>query len=134
MESEPSVVVNGKAQKVSTEKGYLVLDKTWEQGDLIELSLPMEGRIVAAHERVEEKTGLRAVQYGPLVYCAEETDNVVDVLEALVDDDTQFAKQFHPELLGGINMLEGNELRLLPYYAWANREVGKMNTWFKQSQ
>jgi DUF1680 family protein len=30
-------------------------------------------------------------------------------------------------------MLEGNGLRLIPYYAWANREVGKMNVWFKEA-
>lgn len=132
-ETAPSVHINGEAQKVSTEKGYLVLEGRWEQGDVIELSIPMESRIIAAHESVEQKTGLRAVQYGPLVYCAEETDNEVDVLEALVNDATSFDAQYHPELLGGVNMLESDNLRLVPYYAWANREVGKMNVWFKES-
>jgi DUF1680 family protein len=28
-------------------------------------------------------------------------------------------------------MLKGEEINLIPYYAWANREVGKMNVWFK---
>jgi len=132
-ELAPSVYINGEAQKVSTEKGYLVLEGTWEQGDVIELSIPMESRIIAAHESVEQKTGLRAVQYGPLVYCAEEIDNESDVLFALVNDTTSFVAQYHPELLGGVNVLEGEELRLIPYYAWANREVGKMNVWFKES-
>ena len=34
----------------------------------------------------------------------------------------------------GVNILEGEELTLIPYYAWANREVGKMNVWFNQKQ
>jgi DUF1680 family protein len=71
------------------------------------------------------------VQYGPLVYCAEEIDNTSDILEAKISPDSRFEAQFSPDLLGGINMLEGEEIRLIPYYAWANREVGKMNVWFK---
>lgn len=132
--NSPSVWVNGEAQKIHLEKGYLVLEGTWEQGDIIEINLPMEVRIIAAHESVEQKTDLRAIQYGPLVYCAEEIDNAVDVLEAKVDDATSFTAQYHPELLGGVNVLESDNLTLVPYYAWANREVGKMNVWFKHKQ
>ncbi len=36
-----------------------------------------------------------------------------------------------PDLLGGVNMLEGEGLHLVPYYSWANRGEGKMNVWFK---
>jgi DUF1680 family protein len=93
----------------------------------------MEARLIVAHQNVEQKAGLRAVQYGPIVYCAEECDNSIDVLEASVENKARFAVDYHPELLGGVNMLEGNSLRLVPYYAWANREVGKMNVWFKQT-
>jgi len=37
-----------------------------------------------------------------------------------------------PGLLGGVYMLHGEELNLIPYYAWAHRKVGKMNVWFNQ--
>ncbi len=57
---------------------------------------------------------------------------MVDVLDASVGDGTSFTAQYHPELLGGVNVLEGEELMLIPYYSWANREVGKMNVWFKE--
>ncbi len=94
----------------------------------------MEGRVIAAHEKVAAKTGLLAVQYGPLVYCAEEIDNDVDVLEAGIGTDSRFESQFMPQLLGGVNILTGEQIKLIPYYAWANREVGKMNVWFKQNE
>jgi DUF1680 family protein len=90
----------------------------------------MEDRIVSANEKVAAKTGLKAVQYGPIVYCAEEIDNTQDVLEAKVSDNSTFLAKYSPDLLGGVNLLEGENLKLIPYYAWANREVGKMNVWF----
>ena len=91
----------------------------------------MEDRIIAAHDSVEAKLGLRAVQYGPILYCAEEIDNRVDVLMAEVNENSKFTAQFTSGLLGGVNVLEGGDLKLVPYYAWANRGTGKMNVWFK---
>ena len=123
--------VNGKKVELVLEQGYAVLPGRWKKGDQISLELPMEGRVIMAHEEVDAKTGLLAVQYGPLVYCAEEIDNEVDVLEARIGIDSEFEAQFLPELLGGVNVLKGEEITLIPYYAWANREVGKMNVWFK---
>lgn len=130
-ENKVSILVNGKEVKVREEKGYVILSQKWKKGDRISLSLPMEDRIVEANEKVEAKKGLLAVQYGPLVYCAEEMDNRQDVLEAELDEASGFQAQFHPELLGGVNVLEGEDLALVPYYAWANRGAGKMNVWFK---
>ncbi|MDF1574852.1 MAG: glycoside hydrolase family 127 protein [Bacteroidales bacterium] len=129
-ESRAELRVNGKSVEIKTEKGYVVLQGRWRRGDQISLELPMEDRIIVAHEKVIEKTGLLAVQCGPLVYCAEEIDNEADVLEAGIPSDARFEPRFAPRLLGGVNMLEGEGLRLVPYYAWANREVGKMNVWF----
>jgi len=131
-ESKSSLQVNGKELEIEMEKGYAVLKGAWKSGDRITLDLPMEDRVIVANENVNAKSGLLAVQYGPLVYCAEEIDNEVDVLEARIDTDSKFEAQFNPGLLGGINILKGQEINLIPYYAWANREVGKMNTWFKK--
>jgi hypothetical protein len=130
-QSQPLLMVNGEEVEINIEKGYAVLNGNWEQGDQITLELPMEDRVILAHEKVSAKSGLLAVQYGPLVYCAEQIDNDADVLEAEIGPDSEFEFQFNPGLLGGVNMLKGEELKLVPYYAWANREVGKMNVWFK---
>jgi len=131
-QAEPVLKVNGKEVEIRTEKGYAVLDGAWKRGDRITLELPMDGHIIQANEKVEAKKGLLAVQYGPIVYCAEETDNHADVLEAGIRTDSRFDTEYMPELLGGVNMLHGEDLNLIPYYAWANREIGKMNVWFNQ--
>ncbi len=114
------------------EDGYVSLQGKWKKGDVIELNLPMEARIIIANDKVDQKAGLDAVQYGPVVYCAEEVDNQVDVLNARINNNSNFKEHYHPELLGGINMLEGEGLKLIPYYAWANRDIGKMNVWFNR--
>lgn len=127
----PSLQVNGKHIAMNIENGYVSIDRTWKKGDVIILSLPMQSRIVVAHNNVAAKAGLMAIQYGPVVYCAEEIDNRQDVLEAQVSESSRFKARFKPDLLGGVNMLEGEGLNLVPYYAWANRGAGKMNVWFK---
>lgn len=132
--SQISLKVNDQEEELEMEKGYALLEGPWKKGDRISLELPMEDRLVLAHEQVDAKTGLVAVQYGPLVYCAEQLDNEANVLEAKITLDERFESAFEPGLLGGVNVLEGEELRLIPYYAWANREVDKMNVWFTLTQ
>ena len=130
----PSFSLNGKQLDLDIEKGYVNLNRTWKKGDVIHLDLPMQARIISAHENVDAKKDLLAVQYGPLVYCAEEIDNQQDVLEAEIGESSGFVAAFKPGLLGGINVLEGESLNLIPYYSWANRGSGKMNVWFNRSQ
>jgi hypothetical protein len=129
-EQDFSLKVNGKQIKTMPVNGYVSLQGRWKEGDVIELNLPMEARIITANDKVDQKAGLSAVQYGPVIYCAEEVDNQVDVLDARITSNSDFKEHYHPELLGGVNMLEGEGLRLIPYYAWANRDIGKMKVWF----
>ncbi len=132
-QSQPVLKVNGKEVEIVLERGYAVLQGEWKRGDRITLELPMEVRVIAASDKVTAKTGLLAVQNGPLIYCAEQIDNDGDVLKAEIYADSRFEAQFSPELLGGVNILKGEELMLIPYYAWANRKVGKMNVWFNEN-
>jgi len=129
----PAIRVNGNPVSMDLKNGYVTVDREWKKGDVIMLDLPMEARMVTAHDSVAEKRGLLAIQYGPLVYCAEETDNTLDVLEASVGTQSLFEARYEPGLLGGVNVLEGEGLNLVPYYAWANRGAGKMNVWFSRS-
>jgi len=129
-QDQPILRVNGLEKKITHELGYVILSGTWKQGDEISLNIPMEDRIVVANDKVEAKKGLMSIQHGPIVYCAEQIDNQEDVLLAEVDLKSEFTPSFKPELLGGVNVLEGSELNLVPYYAWANRGAGKMNVWF----
>jgi DUF1680 family protein len=132
---QPSLAVNGELADMNINKGFMTVDGSWSKGDLIELNLPMQVSKVLAKEEVLSKKGQVALQYGPIVYCAEEIDNEVDVLDFRINLDAEYDASFSPELLGGVNLLEGEDLKLVPYYAWANRGPGKMNVWFQyQSQ
>ncbi len=129
-EQDFSLQVNGKQIQTMPVNGYVSLQGRWKDGDVIELNLPMEARIITANDNVDQKVGLSAVQYGPVIYCAEEVDNQMDVLDARIKINSDFKEHYNPELLGGVNMLEGEGLSLIPYYAWANRDIGKMKVWF----
>ncbi|MDD3035261.1 MAG: glycoside hydrolase family 127 protein, partial [Bacteroidales bacterium] len=128
-----TIRVNGKEVKAPVEKGYAVIDNQWKKGDEILLSLDMKTRVVAADERVKANVGKRAIQRGPLVYCMEETDNKEAYAKAMLTDDVALNGHFDPSLLNGVYVIDATDgnssFRLIPYYAWDNREAGKMKVW-----
>ncbi len=67
------------------EKGYVYLTGQWHDGDVIELSFPMQVRCVAANTKVRENVGKVAFVRGPICYCAEEADNGKDLSLLKVD-------------------------------------------------
>ena len=128
-----TVSVNGEEYTAELEKGYAVLEKRWRDGDEIALKLEMEPKLVQADPRVLEDVGMRAVQRGPLVYCIEEADNREGFDALALREDSELSCSFNPGKLGGIVEItaEGveNPLHFIPYYAWDNREAGRMKVW-----
>ena len=128
-----SVAINGEKMPTPVEKGYAILERKWSDGDRITLELEMPVQLVAADPRTKEDEGMRAVQRGPLVYCLEETDNPAEFDSLTLSEDASFKEDFEPELLRGVVSLttvSGDKtLKFIPYYAWDNREAGKMKVW-----
>ena len=128
-----SLSVNGETFDAPVEKGYAVIDRKWNGGDVVEINFDMPVEVVAADPRVKEDVGMRAVQRGPLVYCIEEADNKVDFDDLRISEDATFDAAFEPEKLRGIVSLAAHvgdrTLNYIPYYAWDNREAGKMKVW-----
>jgi hypothetical protein len=127
-----SVSVNGEPLTSYTPDGYVTISRTWNTGDIITLNFSMEVRQVRADKRVEENGDKLALEYGPLVYAVEETDNTnIDVLTITKDEAFRAAKR--DDVLKGVNVVtvEGgkNDLTAIPYYAWSNRGIGKMKVW-----
>lgn len=141
-----SVKVNGESVDGDIEKGYLTINRRWRKGDVVEISLDMSPRLVAANEKVAEDRGKLAVERGPLVYCAEWPDNKeVDLFSVLLPAKTQLTV-VDEKAPGGARMITAGAqkvsydtdghlqtddfmLKLVPYYAWANRGQGKMMVW-----
>lgn len=133
-----TVAVNGESiTDPLIEKGYLVIDRKWKSGDKVTLALDMPAETVQADPRVKENSGKRAVQRGPIVYCAEETDNPsFDGLT--LSPLAKFKETFNPSLLNGVTTIEAitgdDTIRFIPYYAWDNREAGQMKVWMNYSE
>ena len=147
----PTLKVNGKQVRVTPESGYASLTRSWKAADVIELSLPMPIRRIAANDRVEADRGRVALQRGPIVFCAEWPDNPQGhVRNLMLDDNTKLAAEFKSGLLGGVTVVKGNAVALaydeqnkvvrreqeftaIPYFAWANRGPGEMIVWIANS-
>jgi hypothetical protein len=122
--------VNNEPIDFTTVKGYISLQKTWNDGDIVELVLPIETRKVIPNNNVKEIEGKVAIERGPIVYCAEQIDNPSGVLNKTIAVETQFTPKFETNLLQGIVKLESDDITLVPYYAWSHRGLGQMEVWF----
>ena len=127
--------VNGrKIRKLPTEKGYVDIVREWVPGDKINLELAMPIELVAADPRVKEDIGKRAIQRGPVVYCAEQVDNKnVDFDHLFIEREDKFETIHGKNILSAMTLIESGsnaqKLTLIPYFAWDNRDAGKMKVW-----
>ncbi len=144
---EVSVKVNGQPLELKPDNGYVVIDRLWKKGDLIEMDLPMEVRQTIANAKVKDDIGKIAIEYGPIVYCAEFADNNGHTSNLIVPEKQQFQPIYQASLLNGVMTLKGTAqainilddftvstttqpLVLIPYYARSNRGQGEMRIWF----
>ena len=144
-ETSWKVKVNGKTIEPEMEKGFATLNRTWQPGDRVELTLPMPVRFNTAIAQVAADQNRIAVTRGPLVYCAEGIDNGEAVqyfyLDQLPDPASVQTYVTGEGILKNILTIEiplqkvttqGTEeskLLMVPYYAWNNREDGTMIVW-----
>ncbi len=117
--------------------GYAVIERKWTEGDRVEMNMEMPVEVVAADPRVQANVGRRAIMRGPLVYCIEEADNK-DIENAVISSATKYKATFEEDLLGGVvsisARIDDNVLKFIPYYAWDNREAGRMDVWVKYKE
>jgi DUF1680 family protein len=130
--------INGKAESVAIENGYIRLSRQWSEGDSINLEFPMQVKRIIANPKVIDDIKRVSFEYGPLVYCAEEIDNGSQLNDFRVSGTDKIQVDYQNNLLGGTNTITlnqkgtGKELVLIPYYLWSNRNTGKMLVWFQQ--
>ena len=138
--------LNNHSLPVKIEKGYIRLTREWDPGDTIQLILPLFPRRVIAHEKVAADHGRVAIEYGPLVYCAEGIDNGGKALNLVLPDQVPLKAEFRADFLNGevviYNELTTKGLKgrkndphrifLIPYCTWANRKPGEMAVWLQR--
>jgi len=152
-----TIRINGKRPGEIARPGtYASLKGPWRAGDEIVLTLPMDVRLMIAHPKVEAARGQVAVMRGPIVYCLESADLPAGtaLADVVIPRDIELKPRVEADLLGGITVLQGQariyrqsdwsqtlyqrlpardpdtiDIRLIPYYAWANRDVSEMSVW-----
>jgi DUF1680 family protein len=139
-----SLMVNGQTQDATPRAdGYVHLQRSWQPGDVVELTLPMPVQRVHAHEKVKADQGKVALMRGPLVYCLEGMDHPgADVMSMSLPADAALRSEPRADLLGGVTVITGQALAdggqsvpltAVPYYAWANRDKSAMTVWIAQA-
>ena len=150
----PAVSLNGEAVAGEISWGYLYLTRTWQEGDVVTLTLPMPVRRVYGNPQVRQQTGKVALQRGPLVYCLEEADNGANLHNLSLPAGSEF-RVFEGRGIFAHKMLIQTEgmgghvkdtdalwqydrspvqrqpqtLTFVPWFSWANRGEGEMRIW-----
>ncbi len=145
---------NTSVGMISKQEGYITTGRKWKAGDKIELILAMPATLIESNPLVEETRNQVTVKRGPVVYCIESSDmpqqNIFDVVipssikfqpvpmkvgngnvmaltgEARVLDRNNWNKTLYREV--NTNLKPVN-IKLIPYYAWANRGKSDMTVW-----
>jgi len=149
--TEPSkgwkISVNGKPANATVEKGFVTLERTWKPGDQVELDLPMPAKTSTCIAEVEANRNRVAFTRGPLLFSAEGVDNggavqrfFVDPAQAVDGARVAIIKGGVLEGLPGITIpakelqedgsVADAQVKLIPYFAWSNRDRSSMITWF----
>jgi hypothetical protein len=135
---------------------YAEIHRHWKAGDRIELFLPMPVELSVSNPLVEETRNQVAVRRGPVVYCLESPDLPAGIslfniaipaqehlkpIAAKIGDARVIDLEGNAKLLPDIhweNKLYQDlsarpatdfPIRLIPYYAWANRGSSDMTVW-----
>ncbi|MDO5424872.1 MAG: glycoside hydrolase family 127 protein [Eubacteriales bacterium] len=144
-----SVAVNGSSRRYRLGNQYVLLENLVD-GDTVSVQFDLTPSKMYANPKVHADEGKCAIMAGPLVYCFEDCDNgdlnqfsvsrIGDIHSVSIQD----------ERIGNVNILkvpawkfapsdslysfqrpkaEPAVLTAVPYYAWGNREIGKMKVW-----
>lgn len=141
-EDEIHLKVNGETMQESVLKdGYSVINRTWSNGDIVELELPMHIKSVTGNPRIEDTQGKVTLMRGPIVYCIEEEDNeeyfnaqknvhlLPETLTTTRRDDLLNGVVTINGMATGADLGKKMAITAIPYYTWNNRGPGQMQVW-----
>ncbi|GAA4095002.1 glycoside hydrolase family 127 protein [Mucilaginibacter panaciglaebae] len=123
--------INGKAVALNQLKGYATITRTWKKGDVVELSLPVQPRIVSVNDSVQTIKGKIAIAAGPVVYGFENIENP-GVQDYTLNPNVKMAMNYNADLLNGVNVITGEttnkegksvSFTAIPFYSLGNRKL-----------
>jgi DUF1680 family protein len=155
---EATLQLNGQPVTPAEAGTYAQIERIWQPGDVVELELPMPPRLTRPHPYVEHLRGMVAIERGPVVYCLEGVDQEagLELRQVSLAAEADLQEKWQEDLLGGVMtvaaaglvtdlsqwagqlyrpqaMAESRpqpvRLVAVPYFAWANRDIGAMRVW-----
>jgi DUF1680 family protein len=158
---EVTVALNGEPLPTQVdERGYLVVRRRWQPGDVLACTLALAPRLTYPDARIDALRGTVAVQRGPLVYCFEQADQPDDLsLAELSLTGGELSER--PEVLPGVGptvLVQAGAAEAaaprsgglpyrdrpdpaaavsvaaaaVPYFQWDNRDGRAMRVWLPQ--
>jgi DUF1680 family protein len=156
--SGASIQVNSVPVEALVEPGqYTIIERNWQAGDTVEISLPMRPGLVEAHPWIDSTRSSAAIRRGPILYCVEQADQAEPVLAIQIDESTPLETEWSADLLGGVVVVKACGIRpdisgwdgqlyrsingnaaptdqpalitAIPYFAWGNRGANAMRVW-----
>ncbi len=145
------IKINDKDATYELENGYLVINREWKKGDVVEFELNMQPHLLKSTPEIKTNESRVAIERGPLVYCVEGADNNGKAWNILLPENTVFnlvsQKILDENVLAveatvpvvsvnrdgkGVST-ENKKIIAIPYYAWANRGKNEMQVWLPTS-
>lgn len=119
-----------------TDRGYLRLDRDWQENDVVEFVMEMPVQLIEAHPMIQDCANKVALQRGPLIYGFEGIDNRGKAAPELAASPRLEAEP-RADLLGGVRVItgidaEGQGFVAIPFYALANRAKSVQEVWTRQ--
>jgi hypothetical protein len=107
--------LNGKAVAVAGNPGtYATVRRQWSRGDVVELDMPMEVRLMEANPAVEACRNRVAVMRGPVLYCLEamkaQDGERLWNHGVFLPENVTLAPRHDKTFLGGVTVLDGKAL------------------------
>ncbi len=151
---EFQLLLNGSPTEVKPAEGYVTLEREWQTGDRLELSLEMPVEVVRANWHVTSDAGRIALMRGPLVYALESVDNGDRIPRLILPARQEFTLEEAPGLPAGTVAIRGRALEeqdcsggalyfrgepqrqeteflAVPYALWQNRGPAHMAVWMR---
>lgn len=148
-----SIELNGEKLSLNTEKGYIKLEKVWDN-DTIILNLDMPIRVMRSNLKITTNAGKIALMRGPVVYACETVDNPKGIANMVIDTKQTFECCEIADLPKGTVGIKGKavvekmpncddlyssddleyeeiEFTAIPYALWNNRGDANMAVWIR---
>ena len=148
-----TISLNGNKIDYEVFNGYAKINKSWQKGDVVELSFDFTPRFVRSNPNVRYNIRKACLFRGPILYCLEEKDNgkylnkfVIDASNSLNEVDDKISSENIISLntkgykfedtnnlyLNDKPNLTETTLKFIPYYCWSNRGENEMLIWVNE--